>query len=234
MQKAFHVAIDGPIASGKSTVSRLLAKRLGFLYVDTGAMYRATALLLHRKGLSFEDSKQAVKLLQKNNIILEQPTENDIDSRLITVKINDEDVSWEIRTELISHGASVVSQFLPVRKILVKQQQDIAKGKDVIMEGRDITHNVLPEAQLKIYLTADEMIRVKRRHLQLLMQGEDVGFVEVYSQLAESDQREMTRKYNALKIVPEAWVVDTSDISIEKVVALIAVKVRLLREAERS
>ncbi len=228
MQKAFHVAIDGPIASGKSTVSRLLAKRLGFLYVDTGAMYRATALLPHRKGLSFEDSKQAVKLLQRNTITLEQPNDSDTDGRLITVKINEEDVSWKIRTESISHGASVISQFLPVRKILVKKQQDIAKDQDVIMEGRDIAHNVLPSAQLKIYLTADEMIRVKRRHLQLLMQGEDVGFVEVYSQLAESDQREMTRKYNTLKIVPDAWVIDTSDISFDKVVALIAVKVRLI------
>ncbi|MEN8253476.1 MAG: (d)CMP kinase [Patescibacteria group bacterium] len=232
MKKSFHVAVDGPVAAGKGTVSRLVADRLGFLYVDTGAMYRVAALVAKRNKLNAKEHKKINPLLKKIQIDLRIPKESEKDGRLITVLLDDEDVSWKIRTEEMGQGASVVSQFPDIRKILVKKQQDIAKGKNVVMEGRDITHNVLPEAQLKIFLTANEMIRVKRRYVQLLERGEDITFAQVYDILHDRDTREKTRKTNPLKIVKGAWVIDTSDILIEKVVELIVERVKMMQSLD--
>jgi len=229
MRGSFHIAMDGPVAAGKGTVSKLVVDRLGFLYVDTGAMYRAAAFIAKRDNLDFKEHKQILPFLKKAQIDFKIPGEAEKDGRLITVLLDGEDVSWKIRTEEIGQGASVVSQFPDIRKILVKKQQDIAKGKNIVMEGRDITHNVLPKAQLKIYLTADEMIRVKRRYIQLLERGEDVSFAKVYDTLHDRDAREINRKTNPLKIVKDAWVIDTSDLLIEKVIELIVARVKVMQ-----
>lgn len=225
----FHIAIDGPVSAGKGTISRLVAQRLGYLYVDTGAMYRTTALLAIQHGLDFSDEQQLVALIRSSKIEMRNPNEQERDGRLTTVLLNGEDVSWKIRTEEVSVGSSKVAPLPKVRETLVEKQQQIAADQDVIMEGRDITYRVLPQAQLKIYLTASDVVRAKRRHLQLQTKGEDVSFEAVYKELMERDERDMHRATDPLTKVPEAWEVDTSDLSIDQVVDLIVAKAELLQ-----
>lgn len=217
----FHIAIDGPVAAGKGTVSRLVAERLGYVYIDTGAMYRTTALLAKKHGLALTQEEKLAQLVKDASIDLRTPNNDEKDGRLATVLLNNEDVSWAIRTEEISSGASQVAALAKVRTVLVEKQQLIAKDKNVVMEGRDITYRVLPNAQLKIYLTGSDIVRAKRRHMQLLTKGQDVSFEAVYKELLERDYRDMNRATDPLKKVDDAWVIDTSDLSIEQVVEII-------------
>lgn len=228
MSKGFHIAIDGPVSAGKGTVSRLVADRLAFLYVDTGAMYRVTALLALQNELDYAQEEKIVSLLKKAEIGMRNPNEDEKDGRLTTVFLNGEDVSWKIRTEDVGTGASAVAKLLKVREVLVEKQQEIAKGQNVVMEGRDITYRVLPAADLKIFLTASEVIRAKRRHLQLQSRGIDISFQKVYEELLKRDKQDMNRDNDPLKIVDDAWVIDSSDLSIEQVVELIVSKVTVL------
>lgn len=229
MNSHFHVAIDGPVAAGKGTVSKLIADRLGLAYIDTGAMYRMTAFLAKKKGVSLENEQELAELVANSKMNIRVPTQEERDGRLCTVELDDEDVSWAIRTEEIGRGASVAAQLPLVRAALVKKQQDIAKDKDVVMEGRDITYRVLPEAQLKIYLTASDIVRAKRRLAQLQGGGEDVTLEKVYHELVERDKRDMTRSVDPLQILPGAWVLDTSELKIDEVVCLVVEKVKALR-----
>lgn len=224
----FHIAIDGPVSAGKGTVSRLVAEKLGFLYVDTGAMYRMTALLCKNHQVDLADESAVVALVKAAKMEMRNPSELERDSRLTTVLLDGEDVSWKIRTEEISAGASKVATLTEVRKVLVEKQQEIAANQNVIMEGRDITYRVLPQAQLKIYLTASDSVRAERRHLQLQMRGENVAFEDVYRDTIERDQRDMTRGADPLQIVSDAWVVDTTDFEIEKVVEMIVTKAKVI------
>ncbi len=230
----FQIAIDGPVAAGKGTVSKLIASRLNLLYVDTGAMYRMTALLGLKHKIDLDDQEALLPLVEKAEMTMRNPNEDEDDGRLTTVFLDEEDVSWKIRTEEVSRGASQVAVHPKIRKELVKKQQKIAKEHDVIMEGRDITHRVLPEADLKIYLTANEIVRAKRRHFELLSKGVDVDFDEVYQDLLERDQRDMNREIDPLKIVPDAWVIDTSDLSIEQVVELVTAKAKVMMKRSRN
>ena len=229
MAQPFHIAIDGPVAAGKGTVSRLVADRLQFLYVDTGAMYRVVALVGQRNDVDLANEPALVELLKKTDIQMHNPTVEEKDGRLTTVLINGEDVSWAIRTEQVSKGASIVAAHPDVRKVLVEKQQIIAQAQDVVMEGRDITYRVLPNAQLKIYLTAGDTVRAKRRHMQLLTKGQDVPFQDVYTELLKRDAQDMSRKTDPLKITDDAWQIDTSDLAIEQVVELIVGKVQVFR-----
>lgn len=230
MKKPFQIAIDGPVSAGKGTVSRLVADRLGFLYVDTGAMYRLTALLAQRHGVDFDQEDTIVDLLKSVEIDIRQPSEQEKDGRLTTVLLDGEDVSWAIRTESVSTGASKVAVHPKVRANLVEKQQLIAQKRDVVMEGRDITYRVLPDAQLKIYLTANDVVRAKRRHFQLQTRGESMTFDEVYIELTKRDKHDSERKTDPLQITPDAWMIDTSDLSIEQVVDLIVAKARIIQE----
>lgn len=225
MPHSIQIAIDGPVAAGKGTVSRLVAERLGFLYVDTGAMYRCAAFLAVSHGILLSDEAAIVAELRKHKIDLRIPSENERDGRLITVLLDGEDVSWKIRTEEISSKTPLVSQHPKVREELVRQQQAIAATQNVVMEGRDITHTVLPNAQLKIFLTADPQERAGRRHQELLSRGQDVSLEEVLRELQERDRRDSEKN---LKIVPDAWVLDTTGKTIEEVVDIIETKVRTL------
>lgn len=227
----FHIAIDGPVSAGKGTISRLVAEKLGFLYVDTGAMYRMTALLCKNKGVDLAQEPQVVALVKAAKMEMRNPNENEKDTRLTTVILDGEDVSWQIRTEEISASASKVAALVEVRKVLVQKQQEIAAGQNVIMEGRDITYRVLPDAQLKIYLTADTKIRAERRHLQLQMRGENITLEEVEREIIQRDERDMTRAADPLQITPDAWVVDTTELEIEAVVDLIVAKTQKLQAA---
>ncbi len=224
----FQIAIDGPVAAGKGTISRLVADRLNFLYVDTGAMYRVAALIGIRHKIDLNNQDALSPLVEKANIQMRNPSQDERDGRLTTVILDSEDVSWNIRTEEVSQGASKVAVHPKIRSVLVKKQQLIAKSQDVVMEGRDITYRVLPLANLKIYLTANDVIRANRRHHDLLTKGVSIGFEEVYKDLLERDHRDQTRSVDPLQIVPEAWVIDTSDLSIEQVVTLVVSKVELM------
>ncbi len=230
MPKPFQIAIDGPVAAGKGTISRLVAERLGFLYVDTGAMYRVAAYLAIQEGIGFDEEERLRDLVEKTSIEMHNPTEDERDGRLTTVLLNGEDVSWKIRTEEVGKGASQAATLKQIRTVLVEKQQQIAKGTDVIMEGRDITYRVLPDANLKIYLTAGDVVRAKRRHMQLQTRGSTVAFDEVYRDLLQRDDQDMGRVHDPLRIVDDAWVIDTSDLTIEQVVQLVEAKVRVMLE----
>ena len=229
MSQIFQIAIDGPVAAGKGTVSRLVAERLGFLYVDTGAMYRVAALLATRNQVDWQAEAQIVQLLAQTKLELRLPTENEKDGRLITVILNGEDVSWAIRTEEMSMGTSAVSQHKRVREVLVYKQQEIEAVQNVVMEGRDITYRVLPQAQIKIYLTGSDVVRAKRRHLQLLTKGQDLSYEQVLAELQRRDEQDKNRVHDPLQIVSEAWVIDTSDLEIEKVVEMIVERAKSLQ-----
>jgi cytidylate kinase len=216
-----HIAIDGPGAAGKGTVARLVAQRLGLLYVDTGAMYRTTALIALRNSVDPADEPQVVELLKQAKIEMRNPLPEEQDGRLTTVLLNGEDISWEIRTEQVSQNSSKVASLKAVREHLVEKQQLIAQNQDVVMEGRDITYKVLPNATLKIYLTASAETRAKRRHYELQTRGQDVTFEQVYEELQQRDDRDMNRAVDPLKITDDAWVLDSSNLSIEEVVELI-------------
>jgi cytidylate kinase len=230
MSEFFQIAIDGPVAAGKGTVSRLLAQKLGFLYVDTGAMYRATALLSLRHEISLNDEDKVIALLEKSKLEMRNPlSPTEIDGRLTTIILDGEDISWAIRTQECSDGSSKVAVLAKLRKVLVKKQQEIARSQDVVMEGRDITFRVLPEADLKIYLTASIEARAIRRHTQYLTKGINVSIEEVIKEIKERDERDMKRKTDPLQVMPDAWLVDTSKLEIEEVVDLIVAKVKEIR-----
>lgn len=231
MHQSFQIAIDGPVAAGKGTISRLLAQQLGFLYVDTGAMYRATALLALREGINLDDEDRVVALLEKSKLEMRNPLPpKETDGRLTTVILDGEDVSWAIRTQKCGDGSSKVAVLPKLRRVLVKKQQEIAASQNVVMEGRDITFRVLPDANLKIFLTASIEARAERRHTQYLSKGVNISIEEVIQEIKERDERDMQRDTDPLHIVPDAWVIDTSNLEIEEVVKLIADKVTSLHQ----
>ncbi len=231
MSHIFHIAIDGPVAAGKGTVSKLTAERLAFLYIDTGAMYRMTALLAIRNSVSLSDESGLVALIERSQMEMRNPSEMERDGRLSTVLLDGEDVSWKIRTEEVSNASSKVATYQGVRKALVSKQQEIAKSQNVVMEGRDITYRVLPNAELKIFLTASDEVRAKRRHMQLQTRGQDVSLDEVFTDLVKRDKQDSERSVDPLQIVPDAWVLDTSELDIDDVVDLIEGKVKVMQEA---
>lgn len=230
-KKTFQIAIDGPVAAGKGTTAKLVAQRLGFLYVDTGAMYRALTLHVQRQGGDWNSEQQVVSILQKDQpqVGLRVPTEGEKDGRLCTVLLNGEDVSWKVRTEEVSRGVSVITQYAGVRDLITPLARQIAERQDVVMEGRDITSVVLPQADLLIYMDADPMERAKRRHRELLMRGADVAVEQVYQDLVERDKRDSGREIAPLKKVPGAWILDTTGMTIDQVADVIVGRVTELR-----
>ncbi|MCD8484401.1 (d)CMP kinase [Candidatus Woesebacteria bacterium] len=228
MPESFQIAIDGPVAVGKSTIARILAQRLGFLYVDTGAMYRATGLLALREGVDVEDGEAVATLLRTHNITLATPQGQQNDGRKITVYLDDEDVSWEIRTEKVSTASSKVSQHAVVRQQLVPLQQEIASKQNVVMEGRDITFRVLPDAQLKIFLTASEEKRAGWRHQEVMARGEDISLEQIKKDLKERDDRDMNRDVDPLHVTDDAWMFDRSDFTLDEAIDEIETRARKL------
>jgi len=228
LSQPFQIGIDGPVAVGKSTVARMLAQRLGFLYVDTGAMYRATALLTIRENVDPENEEAVADLLRRHQITLATPQGTQEDGRKITVFLDDEDVSWAIRTEEVSQASSKVAQHKQVREQLVTQQQAIASKNNVVMEGRDITYRVLPNAPLKIYLDANDAKRANWRQTELLQAGQDVTEEKVLKELKERDHRDKTRVVDPLQVVDDAWYFDRSDYELEDVIAKIEERAKQL------
>lgn len=234
MKKTFQIAIDGPVAAGKGTTAKLVAQRLGFLYVDTGAMYRALTLYVQRQEVALTEEKSVVGLLQSEDpkVELRVPEGEEKDGRLCTVLLNGEDVSWRIRAEEVSKGVSVITQYGGVRDMITPIARNIASTQSVVMEGRDITSVVLPNADLKIYMEADAMERARRRHRELLMRGEDISLETVYADLVERDERDSHREIAPLKKVKGAWILDTTGLTIDAVADQIVSKVKDIIKSE--
>lgn len=218
------------MAAGKGTTAKLVAQRLGFLYVDTGAMYRALTLYTQRKEVVLTDEQSVVSLLNNDQpkVELRVPEGEEKDGRLCTVLLNGEDVSWKVRAEEVSKGVSVITQYGGVRDMITPIARNIAETQSVVMEGRDITSVVLPNADLKIYMEADAMERARRRHRELLMRGEDITLETVYADLVERDERDSHRDIAPLKKVKGAWILDTTGLTIDTVAEQIVNRVNEL------
>lgn len=220
-----QIAIDGPVAAGKSTIAKILSSKLKMTYIDTGAMYRALAFAALKNDVDWDDGQALAKLAQKIKIRLARPIGKKKDGRPVSVYLDDEDVSWKIRESKIGEGSSVIAVHPEVRKILVKLQQDMSNGKRVIMEGRDIGSKVLPNADLKIFMIADQAVRVKRKRKYLLEIGEKPTKKQVQADLVSRDTREMTREIDPLKPTLDAWQLDTTEMSIDQTIDKIVKKI---------
>lgn len=218
----FHIAIDGPVAAGKSTVSRRLAEKLGFLYIDTGAMYRAVTLAAQQQHLDINDEASLKELISQINLQVRLPTNDEQDGRQSTVLLDGTDVSWDIRKGAVNRDVATVAALPKVREALVPVQQRIAAGQNVVMEGRDITYVVLPKAQLKIYLDATMDVRVWRYQQARSSSEHTITQQEAKTWLQERDDTDKHRSASPLKIVPGVWVLDSTNLTIEQVVDQIA------------
>lgn len=208
----YNIAIDGPAGAGKSTIAKIVAKKLGFIYVDTGAMYRTMALACFRDNISQDDEASVVKKCQNVKVTLayENGTQK--------VFLNGEDVSTEIRQEVIGNMTSAIAVYSPVRKILVNMQQELAKTNEVVMDGRDIGSAVLPNADLKIYLTASSRTRATRRYKELVEKGQVCDIDEIERDIKDRDYRDMHREVSPLVQADDAVLIDSSDMDIDTVV----------------
>lgn len=202
-----RIAIDGPGGAGKSTIAKLVAEKLNMEYIDTGAMYRAIGWTFDQKQVDPADEAAVSAALD----------ETEIDFRDNHIYVNGQDVSGEIRTPEISKAASVCSKLPAVRLKLVAFQREIAAGKSVVMDGRDIGTNVLPDAEVKVFLTADPMVRAKRRYDQLIQAGKEADLDAIFEDIKERDYQDIHRQLNPLQQADDAVLLDTSDMSIEKV-----------------
>ena len=219
------VAIDGPVGAGKSSIAKECAKRLGFIYVDTGALYRCIGLFCDRNGVNIDDASRVEAAL--SHITLDVKIKNGTQH----VYLNSYDVSEEIRLPEISMAASKVSAIPAVREYLLQFQRDMAASQNVIMDGRDIGTVVLPDAEVKIYLTADAEVRAKRRYDELIAKGNRVTFESVLADLNQRDRNDMTREIAPLKQADDAVLADTTkldfDSSCELIIGIIKEKAGL-------
>lgn len=216
-----NVAVDGPAGAGKSTISRAAAKELGFIYVDTGALYRAVGVYALRNGIGTKDSENIEKALK--DIVVELKFVGDVQH----VFLNGEDVSTEIRTPEASMAASDVSAIPCVRAFLFDLQRDIAKKNNCLMDGRDIGTVVLPDAKIKIFLTASAEERAKRRYKELVEKGAKDTYEEVLADLGKRDYQDSHREIAPLKPAEDSIIVDTSDYNFDEAKNII---VNIIRE----
>ena len=214
------IAIDGPTGAGKSTVARRVAAELGVLYLDTGAMYRALALKAQRGVIDVSDAERVEVMLAETRIDVRH-----VDGAQATY-LDDEDVSLAIREHRVSQAASAISQLPCVRRALVAIQRGIAAGRDLVMDGRDIGTQVLPDASLKVFLTASPEARAKRRHDELIAKGQTVEYETVLSDLIARDERDTTREQSPLRVADDAMIVDSTAMDINEVVTAILTAAR--------
>lgn len=223
---SFNIAIDGPAGAGKSTIARRVAAELGFIYVDTGAMYRTIALYLLENQVDCEQEQQLEAALEQINISISYING---EQQMI---LNGENVTGKIRTEEVSSMASRSSAKPVVRAKLLQLQRSMAASCDVLMDGRDIGTMILPDAQLKIYLTASISARARRRYLELQQKGENCSLEEIERDMEERDYRDMHRETAPLRQAEDAVLVDSSDMTIDQVVEKIKELADSVRKAE--
>ena len=207
-----NIASDGPAGAGKSTVAQKVAKELSFVYVDTGAMYRAMALYLLRKGVNREEPDEIGEACQNAEISIEYQNGEQI------VLLDGENVNAHLRTEEVSAMASVSSAVPRVREKLLDLQRKLARTMSVVMDGRDIGTTILPDADVKIYLTASSLTRARRRYLEYQEKGEACDLAEIQKTIEERDQRDMTREISPLCQAEDAVLVDSSELTIDETV----------------
>lgn len=209
---SFNVAIDGPAGAGKSTIAKAVAKQENLIYVDTGAMYRALGVFFINNNIDITD-ENAVSIAVKDAVVSLKYIDG-----VQHVFVGEEDVTGIIRTENVSNAASVTSAYTAVRNRLLALQQNMAASTDVIMDGRDIGTVILPNANLKVFLTASVECRAKRRYNEYLEKGESADLEEIKKDIADRDYRDMNREIAPLKQADDAILVDSSDMTIDEVV----------------
>ena len=208
----YNIAIDGPAGAGKSTIAKLVAKELGFIYVDTGAMYRGLAVHFLKKGIVLGEVEKIEAACEDAKV--ELGYENGVQQ----VYLNGENITSQLREEAVGNMASVSSVVPEVRKKLVELQQKLARETDVVMDGRDIGTVVLPDADVKVYLTASVETRAKRRFLELQEKGEPADLAKIAADIEDRDYRDMHRDISPLRQAEDATLVDSSDMTIDQVV----------------
>lgn len=211
----YNVAIDGPAGAGKSTIAKLVAKEKGYIYVDTGAMYRGLAIHFLDKGIQPQETEKVIEACKDAEVTIAY------EDAVQHVYLNGKDISSRLRNEEVGNMASVTSAIPEVRKKLLELQQNLAKTQNVIMDGRDIGTCVLPHADVKVYLTASVETRAKRRYQELQEKGEDCNLEEIAHDIEERDRRDMMREIAPLKQAEDAVLVDSSDMTIAEVVKTI-------------
>ena len=219
MREKIRIAIDGPSGAGKSTIAKAVARELGIDYVDTGAMYRAIGLKMTSRGMAMEESAALQKMLD----------ETDIDFRSGDVILDGQVVSDRIRTPEISMAASACSALAMVRRTLVELQQKMGREKSIIMDGRDICEVVLPDAELKYYLTASAEERARRRTAELIAKGEKVNFDQVLADIEMRDYNDSHRAVTPLRKAADAEEIDSTSMTIDEVVGYICSRARAAR-----
>ncbi len=210
-----NIAIDGPAGAGKSTIAKLAAKELGFIYVDTGSMYRAMALACIRQGVKPEEEEKVTKVCQSVQVSIEYKDGQQI------VLLNGENVNPYIRTEEVGKMTSAIAVYQGVREKLLELQRDLAKKADVIMDGRDIGTCVLPDADVKIFMTASSVTRARRRYTELKEKGIECNIEDIEKDIIERDERDSNRKIAPLRQAEDAIVIDSSNMSVEESVAAV-------------
>ena len=210
-----NIAIDGPAGAGKSTIAKLVSAKLGFIYVDTGAMFRAVAYNCTKNGIDKDNTDAISEASYKADISIKYV------GNVQRVFLNDEDVTDHLRDEAVGNMASVVAQIPAVRSNLLDLQRKLARENDVVMDGRDIGTCVLPDAELKIYLTASSAVRAKRRYDELRAKGETPDLDVIEKDIIERDERDMNREIAPLKQAEDAVLVDSSYMTIDEVSARI-------------
>ncbi len=219
-----NVAIDGPVSAGKSSISDAVARRLGILHLDTGAMYRALGLAAIRAGIDTGDEKKVVEFCRSLKVAVSHEADGQ------HTFVEGEDVTGLIRTPEVSMAASTVSKYAEVRKQMVRIQQQLAAETDMLVDGRDICTTVLPDATAKIYLTAEQEERARRRYLEMKEKGQEEPFEKVLEDLKARDEQDMNREVEPLRQAPDAELVDSTHLTFEETVEAI---VRIV-EAKRN
>jgi cytidylate kinase len=213
------IAIDGPAASGKSTIGGLLSDRLGYLYIDTGAMYRAVTWVALQRGLDIGDGEAISELARALEIEITRPAVDD--GRQYTVLADGQDVTWQIRRPEVDRNVSPVSAYAGVRTALTEQQRRIARRGGVVMVGRDIGTVVIPDADLKIFLDASAEVRARRRYLEVLERGDEADYEHILQDMKRRDQIDSQRDVAPLIAAEDAVIVDTSNLSITEVLEVV-------------
>ena len=212
----YNIAVDGPAGAGKSTIARAVAKKKGLIYVDTGAMYRAMALYMLREQIPLDNMERIVEKCEQASITIRYENGEQV------VLLNGENVNPFLRTEEVGNAASVISPIPQVREKLRKLQKELAAMRDCIMDGRDIGTCVLPNAQLKIYLTASSQVRAQRRYDELAAKGQEGELNKILQDIEERDYRDIHREESPLKQAEDAVLVDTSDMTVDQVIEVIS------------